>query len=194
MIKARPYMKYESELDHGFAGEVESKPGGEGIRKCIQCGTCSGGCPLSPYMDYTPRQVMNMIREGFKEDVLRSGTIWICTSCYTCTVDCPRQIKITDVMYTLKRMAIENETYAKNLPTPVLAKVFFDIVQRKGRNSEAELLRKVGMKTGMLRLTKKLGFGFRLYRKGRLSLRGESISDPSVISRMLEAATAKEEV
>ncbi len=185
----RPYMKYESELNHNFAKEVMSTPGGEDILKCIQCGTCSGTCPLSPYMDYTPRQVINMVREGFKDDVLTCRTIWICVSCYNCTVDCPRKIKITDVMYALKRMAMEKKIYPKNLPTPILAEVFYDIVAKKGRNSEMELMRRVGMKTGMLRLSRRLGFGFKLYRKGRLALRGDRISNPSEISKMLEGAS-----
>ncbi len=187
MAKVHRYIKYESELDHNFSKEVARMPGGDGILKCIQCGVCSGTCPLSLYMDYTPRQVIGMVREGFKDDVLTSQTIWVCSSCYACTVECPRQIKLTDVMYTLKRMAIEKGIYPKDLLIPILAREFFDIVAKKGRSSEVALMIRVGMKTGVLRLARKLGFGFKLMRKGRLSLRMERVSNPSEISKIVKA-------
>ena len=68
MEKWRGWRKisYESELDHLFVDEIASIPGGDKLYACIQCGTCSGMCPLSPYMDYTPRQIIAMIRAGLK--------------------------------------------------------------------------------------------------------------------------------
>lgn len=189
MVEVHRYIKYESELDHGFVKEVARTPGGENILKCIQCGICSGTCPLSLYMDYTPRQIIGMVREGFKDDVLKSQTIWVCASCYSCTVECPRQIKLTDVMYILKRMAMEKGIYPRGLPIPILAREFFDIVADRGRNSEAALMVRVGMKTGALRLARKLGFGFKLMRKGRLSPRMERISNPSEISKIVKAVS-----
>ena len=74
-------VQYESDLDHQFADEITSIPGGEKLFSCIQCGTCSGMCPLSPYMDHTPRQIVAMIRAGFRGEVLSSYTTWLCASC-----------------------------------------------------------------------------------------------------------------
>lgn len=192
MAEVRRYIKYESELDHNFSKELARKPGGEDILKCIQCGTCSGTCPLSLYMDYTPRQVIAMVREGFKDDVLKSQTIWVCSSCYACTVECPRKIKITDVMYTLKRMAIKEEIYPKGLPIPILAREFFDVVAKQGRSSEVALMVRVGTKTGVLRLANKMGFGLKLMKKGRLSPKIEHISNPSEIAKILKAISKTE--
>ena len=73
-------IKYEAELDHQFAVDIAGKPGGEQLYSCIQCGTCSATCPLSIYMDYTPRRIVAMTRAGFKEEVLNSFTIWLCSS------------------------------------------------------------------------------------------------------------------
>ena len=67
----------------------------------LQCGLCSGNCPLSLYMDYTPRRLMHLSREGFKDEVLRSNSIWLCTTCYNCMVQCPKGINITHLMYAL---------------------------------------------------------------------------------------------
>ena len=87
-------IRYESELDPHFADEIASIPDGEKLFTCIQCGTCSGMCPMSPYMDYTPRQIIAMIRAGFRSEVLSSYTTWLCASCYACAVECPKEIKI----------------------------------------------------------------------------------------------------
>ncbi len=80
---------------------------GQEIENCIQCGTCTGSCPLAPYMDYGPRQLFAMVREGDMTEALNANTMWFCVSCYNCVVKCPRGISITDHMYSLKKMAAE---------------------------------------------------------------------------------------
>jgi len=81
--------------------------GGERVIACYQCATCSGSCPTAPAMDYTPRHILHMLRLGLGERVLRSRAIWLCTSCYSCTDRCPREIKITDAIIGLRRLAVE---------------------------------------------------------------------------------------
>jgi len=117
-------VRYEAERVHGFGGEIMAVPGCEGLFSCIQCGTCSGTCPLSVYMEHSPRQIMALVRAGFKDEVLQSNSIWLCASCYSCTVECPREIRITDIMYALKQRAIQEGVYPKRFPIPVLAKEF----------------------------------------------------------------------
>ncbi len=80
---------------------------GREIENCIQCGMCSGSCPLAPHMDFGPRQLFAMAREGDMGEVLHANTMWLCVSCYHCVVKCPREISITDHMYSLKKMATE---------------------------------------------------------------------------------------
>jgi len=65
-------IKFESELDLNFGERVADKAYGQKLLSCIQCGTCSATCPLAHYMDYTPRKIIAMTREGFKEEVPRS--------------------------------------------------------------------------------------------------------------------------
>jgi Fe-S oxidoreductase len=57
-------------------------------------------------MDYTPRTLLHMIRLGMGERVLHSRAIWLCTTCYSCTTRCPREIGITDTMVRLRSLAI----------------------------------------------------------------------------------------
>ncbi|MCL7451421.1 MAG: (Fe-S)-binding protein [Anaerolineae bacterium] len=81
--------------------------GGERISACYQCGTCSGSCPTAAIMEYNPRRILHMLRLGLGERVLKSQAIWLCTACYSCTARCPREIKISDAMLSLRRLTID---------------------------------------------------------------------------------------
>src|SRR5664279_6065208 len=129
-------LKFQREADLGWARQVSERPGCEGVFSCLQCGACSGACPLSIYMDYSPRRIVALVREGFRKDALSSKTIWLCASCYSCAVHCPRQIHITDIMYSLKREAIQYQLYPARLPVPILAQEFCKMIRRSGRSSE----------------------------------------------------------
>ncbi len=180
-------IKYEEELDHTFGEHIASHAYGERLMTCIQCGTCSATCPLSHYMDYTPRKVIAMTREGFKEDVLNSMTIWLCASCYSCLVQCPRQIHITDVMYALKREALAKGYYPKRLPVPVLAKSFFNQVRRNGRNTESWLLVTMYLKSNPFKMFKEAMLGLKLFVTGRMSLMPDRIKRRSELATILDA-------
>ncbi len=186
MEKFKRTIKYESELERDFTKEVINSPGGEGILECIQCGTCSGTCPLSIYMDYPPRRIIAMVREGFKEEVLSSKTIWLCASCYSCQVECPQSIKITYIMYALKRMAIKEGKYPKKFPIPILAKTFYDMVLKNGKQSEARLVMNLWLKTSFLKILKNSLFGLKLLHKGRLSFKEEKIKDKKTFKKLLK--------
>jgi quinone-modifying oxidoreductase subunit QmoC len=183
-------IKYEVELDHNFGEHIAAHAYGQRLMSCIQCGTCSATCPLSHYMDYTPRKVIAMTREGFKEEVLNSLTIWLCASCYSCVVQCPRQIHITDVMYALKREAIASGYFPRGLPIPVLAKAFFNLVRRNGRNTESWLLVNLYMRTNPFKMFKESLLGLRLLLAGRMSLKPDRIKRRAELSTILNAVVA----
>ena len=109
---------------------------GEPFRTCIQCGTCSGTCPVAPYMDHTPRQIIAMINLGMKEEVLDSNTFWYCASCYHCTVRCPQYINITGLMYALKRYSIWKGQHQEGLIGPTYSEAFVKNIVRTGRMFE----------------------------------------------------------
>jgi len=54
-------------------------------------------------MDIPPNQVIRMIQLNML-DVLNAKTIWICASCYNCTVRCPREIDIARVINALRNI------------------------------------------------------------------------------------------
>lgn len=178
-------IKYEAELDPQFAEKIASFPGGDKIFNCIQCGTCSGICPLSSYMDYTPRQIVAMIRAGFKREVLTSRTTWLCASCYACTVECPKEVKITDVMYATKRMAIREGLYPKRFPIPTLARVFYKAVEKTGRSNEGPIIVELYLRTKPWQMFKMMGMGMRLFFQGRMGLKTESIKKKDELKKLL---------
>jgi quinone-modifying oxidoreductase, subunit QmoC len=185
-------IKYESELDPGFAARIAAAAYGEKMFSCIQCGTCSGTCPVSHYMDFTPRRIIAMVRAGFKDEILNSTTIWLCASCYSCTCECPKEIKITDVMYALKQEAMAQRKYPPRFPLPVLAREFFRSVMRTGRNSEGPLMVKLFLKTNPFGMLKNSLLALRLLRTGRMSLREEGMRNAGVIQTLLSASKQAE--
>lgn len=109
---------------------------GESLKKCIQCGTCSGTCPVVEYMDHTPRKLIAMINADMKEEVLESNTFWFCASCYHCTVRCPSNIDIAEVMYAVKRYSIWHKQYEDDLVGPVFSETWVKTVLNSGRSYE----------------------------------------------------------
>ncbi|MGD1046492.1 MAG: 4Fe-4S dicluster domain-containing protein [Bacteroidota bacterium] len=175
MKKVVRRIKFEAELDHDFGERIAEKAYGQKLLGCIQCGTCSATCPLSHYMDYTPRKIIAMTREGFKEEVLNSLTIWLCSSCYSCYVECPRQIHITEIMYALKREAIQSGFYPKRLTIPVLAREFYKRVLKDGRNTESWVLVSLYLHTNPFAMFKEAILGLKLFLRGRLTIGRERI-------------------
>ncbi len=191
----RRRIKYESELDRTFIEKIGAVAYGEQLLSCIQCGTCSATCPLSHYMDYTPRRIIAMVKEGMREEVLNSFTIWLCASCYACTSECPREIKITDVMYALKREAIIAGVYPKRFAIPMLANKFYRQVLKHGRQNESRLIITLYLLTNPFNLLRNARLALRLMIKGRLSLFENGIKDKKGLQKLLRAVeTRKEEL
>jgi len=180
-------IKYEADRVPGFGRDVMKVPGCEALEHCIQCGTCSGVCPLSIYMDYTPRQVMELVRSDFKNEVLQSHTIWLCASCYACTTECPRQIRITDIMYELKQRAIKEKVYPKRFEIPVLAEEFTKMVHDYGRISETWLVSKMYLRTNPMAALGMAGLGLGLMKTGRFSLKQDKIERREELAKIMEA-------
>jgi heterodisulfide reductase subunit C len=181
------------ELHRKFAEDVMGMPGGEKIRVCQQCGTCTGSCPTSYLMDWGPREVIAAFRAGMIDRVVKSNTIWLCTSCYYCTVRCPAGIKITDLMYELKRMAIKYDLVPRQSKNPAMTRYFINSVHRHGRNHEVELMARFMATRDWGMPLKFAGVGLKLLTAGRLPLAAANIrgrDELDKISAYLEAQEA----
>ena len=160
----------------GLLKELLEFPGGEQILKCIQCGTCTGSCPMSDVMDHGPRKLFALVKGGDIEEALKSNTYWVCASCYFCTVRCPRGIKITDIMYALKQLAVKRGYFPAKEKTPALYLSFRDTVEQYGRLSEAKLMQKFAVKSPGI-IFKQMGLGIKLLTRGRIETKPESVKN-----------------
>ncbi len=93
-------------LDPQFKYDVAAHPGGENIKLCFACGTCTAGCPVSAVdPEFNPRKIIRQVLLGMRQEVLSSPVIWRCVQCYSCTAKCPQNVKFRDVMKALREMA-----------------------------------------------------------------------------------------
>jgi heterodisulfide reductase subunit C len=181
--------KKESDLRAAFLEQVSLIPDGHRIKQCIQCGTCTGSCPVSYAMDITPRKMIALFRAGEVETILRSSTIWICASCYACTVRCRAGIKITDMMYAFKRIAMMRKIYPKNFPVHALSSSFVKLVNRYGRNPEVSLLANYSIRRNPLSLLAQIPLGLRLRLRGRVRIKPSSVKNRRQLSEIIRRAT-----
>jgi heterodisulfide reductase subunit C len=179
------------EFRREFIKEVMKMPGGEKILDCIQCGSCSGGCPSVFAMDYSPMQIIKMINLGMKEEVLSSSTIWVCSLCYTCTTRCPRNIDFPTLMMSLRNKTIQ-ENLVKDSTKSDFHKIFFEIVNKYGRMYEPELMIKLLDITDFSGLLHNVRLALRLIKSGKVHLRASKIEQTSCIGNILEKTDQKE--
>ena len=79
---------------------------GEMFSKCFQCGTCAGSCPMVEHLTATPRRLMALLQAGQREALEQINTPWVCASCHTCMVRCPRGLDIPKIMEALRQMVL----------------------------------------------------------------------------------------
>ena len=120
-----------------FLSEVV-QASGETLQACYQCQKCSAGCPVAYAMDLLPNQVLRHIQYGHRERVLGSKTIWICASCYTCSVRCPNNIDIAKIMDTLRHLAMHSDVKAGGEGDPSLSLRLFGRDQIEGPDPRTE--------------------------------------------------------
>jgi heterodisulfide reductase subunit C len=95
-----------SEMDSTFADQIAAEPGGEHIRRCFACGTCTASCPVREVTErYNPRRIIHMAVLGLRQQVLSSDFIWLCSTCYACYERCPQDVRITELMHAIKNIA-----------------------------------------------------------------------------------------
>ncbi|KAB2903612.1 MAG: 4Fe-4S dicluster domain-containing protein [Anaerolineae bacterium] len=177
-----------------FLDEVlAATPGDSRLDMCIQCGTCGGSCPSASDMDHTPRQLFAMIRADMREAVLRSSTPWYCVSCYYCTVRCPQEVHITDVMYTLKSMAIRAKLYDEAI-APDFSQTFIDYIENYGRSFEFGLATRHNLKHRLRQAPSMIPMGLGMFTKGRMDLTPQRIEGIDQLRSILACAIELEAV
>ena len=182
---------------NNFLKEVEANvEEGDWVKMCMQCGVCSGSCPLGDAWDHPPQELFMMIRAGKREEVLESSSMWMCTSCYNCIVRCPRELPITHIMHGLAHYATRLGIEPKNQPTRQFAQLFWDNLAKNGRVNELWLGVNLYFMNGFVNGIKvslgMAGIGLGMLKTGRLSLKelvgGHTVKDKKGFKAMIKKA------
>lgn len=185
-----------------FLREVEERvEDGEWVKMCMQCGVCAGSCPLGNAWEHTPQKLFMMIRAGRRDDVLKSDSMWMCTSCYNCIVRCPRKLPITHIMHGLAHYAHRLDIAPRGQPTRDIARLFWVNLAKTGRVNELKfslaMYFKDGFMQGIRNALAMQSIGLALLKAKRLSIAelfgGHKCKDQAGIDKMLAKARAIEQ-
>ncbi len=148
--------------------ELLQERSGQNVYSCYQCTRCSSGCPLSQHFDLTPSELMRHMQLGRDEAVLRSKTIWLCSSCQACTTRCPQDLDVVRIMDELKAISQERGITPGVPGIRAMYDVFLRDVRLLGRTYELGLAAELGLRRGDP--FKELPMGLEMLRKGKFSL------------------------
>jgi heterodisulfide reductase subunit C len=140
------------------------------LSACMQCGTCTGSCGSAESMDLVPRELWRMVQFGLKGDIFQSRSFWLCSSCYYCTLRCPRGLPLTEAMGHLKNLAMLEGIYTDK-KSPAFYRAFMNNVRAHGRLRETELMGQyfLALKSPITPFAF-LPLGVRLMRRRKISL------------------------
>jgi len=128
--------KYRSNFLNEVAANVEE---GHWVKMCMQCGVCSGSCPMQNHWEHPPQEIFMMIRANKRDEVLSSTSMWMCTSCYNCIARCPRGLPITHIMHGLASYGKRLGLAPQNQPTLKFGDIFWKSIVENGRVNELKI-------------------------------------------------------
>ncbi len=120
------------EPDLGFVRELKAA-GGDTLKKCFQCATCSVVCALSPEQKPYPRKEMIYSQWGLKDRLVNDVDVWLCHFCNDCSTHCPRGARPGDTLRAIRALSFRHFAFpsfmgkvvgeAKYLPVMILVPV-----------------------------------------------------------------------
>ncbi len=144
---------------------------------CLQCFSCSNGCPYVELMDEPPHKIIRLLQLGLIERAFSSSAIWICVGCNTCSSQCPMGIDIPVVFDSLKKEAI-NLNIFPDIDIVKFHREVLNSIKRHGRTHKLEIMFNFKLKSGSF--LKDLDVGLKMLYKGKLELFAESISSSDI--------------
>jgi len=169
--------------------EAVNEKSGTNVLECYQCGKCVSTCPVSQYMDFPPREIMQLIKLGMKNEVLMANSTWFCLTCSACSGRCPREIEIPAVMESIRHLSIEENYINDSSKVREIRKfheIFLDMIKRYGRNYELRMMAEFNIRTR--NLFKDMNLAPKAILKGKIPLSVKPVKSAKAIKRMYKLA------
>ena len=104
-VESKAATLIEPDLD--FVRELK-EAGGDTLKKCFQCATCSVVCELAPEQKPYPRKEMIYSQWGLKDKLVNSVDVWLCHYCNDCSAHCPRGARPGDTLRAIRAMSFRH--------------------------------------------------------------------------------------
>jgi heterodisulfide reductase subunit C/nitrate reductase gamma subunit len=100
-------------MDRDFKKQLLASANGSTFSYCFTCTTCTSACPVvrsyknpPEALGLTPHQIIRATALGLPDLIYRSKMLWYCLGCYQCQDSCPQAVRVADVLYELKNLAV----------------------------------------------------------------------------------------
>lgn len=81
----------------------------KGLKYCYYCGKCSSGCEVNRLeSSFQPHRILYLLNIGMTDSVIGGDDIWKCTTCFTCSERCPQGVKVTEIIWFARTMAVKS--------------------------------------------------------------------------------------
>jgi heterodisulfide reductase subunit C len=132
--------------ERDFLDQVTERSG-QNLLECLQCGKCSGSCPIASDTVGGPRRLIARILGGMQAQALKDPTWWYCVSCGTCACRCPVEINMYAVSTTLCEMAAEQGIQASEPDIHLFEELFLKSLEKNGRVREINTVAAFNLRT-----------------------------------------------
>jgi heterodisulfide reductase subunit C1 len=89
----------------------------EGLKSCMNCGTCTAICSAAEFYNYQPRIILDTVQSKDDEKIealLKSEIIWYCGECMSCKTRCPRGNTTGLVIMALRSLSQEKGYFVES--------------------------------------------------------------------------------
>jgi heterodisulfide reductase subunit C2 len=152
------------------------------VDTCLECGKCSGGCSNGHVFDYTPRKIVQLVKLGAEETLMKMDALWICLSCQLCLDRCPSGIDIPRILDHLREKARRKVIPASRPAVGLFHELMLDQIRNSGRISEVGLMLRFKAATGQY--GKDVRLGIRMALRGKLNPFTPSMTNVNKVRRL----------
>ncbi len=163
----------------------------EAVKKCYACNKCTSGCPVATEMEFPPSVLVKWLALGDIDRILKSKTIWVCSSCQNCYSRCPFDINIPHIIDLMKEYADKQKLSKKERATRLFHKIFLLNIKEIGRIHEVSF---IGLwKTLSGKWFSDLGLAAKMFKKGKLPLTPERVKGQKEIKKFFSDSKKKKQ-